>query len=154
MKKLFFLITLIFIFSAFIIPVYAQDEGDSDVLSRGYLVPACAVNDATTCGLCDLIQFLVDAIQFLAGGASAFALLFFVIGGFYWVFSMGNEQRVATGKKIMIGAITGVVIIIMGWVIINTVIIVASSGGEGFGGEAKLFPETNPTSWFEVRCIQ
>ncbi|MBU0731719.1 pilin [Patescibacteria group bacterium] len=119
-----------------------------------YLVPDCAINDPASCGLCDLVQFIVDATQFLAGGVAAFALLFFIIGGFYWIFSAGNEQRIAQGKKIMIGSITGVVIVFLAWIIVNTVILTVSTGGEDFGGTAEIFPSAGPTTWFEVECSQ
>ena len=123
----------------------------------GGILPAC-ISDPSTCGLCDMVQTLVNLIQFMAGGVAAFALLFFVIGGFYWIFSMGNEQRVATGKKIMVGSVTGVVIVFLAWIIVNTVILTVSTGGEDFGGEATIFPYTDEQgvshSPFEVNCTQ
>ena len=131
-----------------------EDETGAAAGSGSYLVPQCAIEDPSSCGLCDLVQFIVDATQFLAGGVAAFALLFFIIGGFYWIFSAGNEQRVATGKKIMIGSITGVVIVFLAWIIVNTIILTVSTGGEEFGGTAELFPDAGPGSWFEVECKQ
>ncbi len=41
----------------------------------------------------------------------AFAFLFFVIGGFYWIFSAGNEERIKKGKDIMLWATVGLIVV-------------------------------------------
>ena len=117
------------------------------------IVPDCVVSDPKSCGLCDMLQLITNGIKYMSGAASGLALLMFVIGGFYWIFSMGNEQRVATGKKIITGSVVGILIIFLGFVIVNTTIIILSQGAD-FSGTATIFPGSGGEGWFNITCEQ
>lgn len=65
-----------------------------------------------------LIQTVID---WLLGIAFALAVLFLIIGGFWYITSAGNEETAEKGKSTAINAIIGIVIIILSYVIINVI---------------------------------
>ena len=64
----------------------------------------------------DLIGRIANA---LIAPVGAIAFLFFVIGGFYWIFSGGNEERIKAGKDIMLWTLVGVAIIFFAYAILS-----------------------------------
>ncbi len=60
-------------------------------------------------------------IQALLGLVGAGALLMFVLGGFYMIFSAGNEERVTKGKRILVWAVVGMVVILSSYAILSFV---------------------------------
>ncbi len=62
------------------------------------------------------------------------AVLFLIIGGFWYITSAGNEETAAKGKSTVINAIIGIVIIILSYVIINVVSNLVSGGSNGVTG--------------------
>jgi len=60
-------------------------------------------------------------INWLLGISFAVAVLFLIIGGFWYITSAGNEETAEKGKGTAINAIIGIVIIILSYVIINVV---------------------------------
>lgn len=70
-------------------------------------------------------------INWLLGIAFGIAILFLIIGGFWYVVSAGNEETAEKGKNTAINAIIGIVIIILSYVVINVVANLVSSAGNG-----------------------
>jgi len=70
---------------------------------------------------------LARVIKGLLGVTGAFALFFVVQGGFIWMTSRGNAEKVKAGRESMVWAILGILAIFMSYVIINMVF--ASLGG-------------------------
>ena len=66
-------------------------------------------------------------INWLLGIAFGVAVLFLIIGGFWYITSAGNEETAEKGKGTAINAIIGIVIIIMSYVIINVISSLVSS---------------------------
>jgi hypothetical protein len=60
-------------------------------------------------------------INWMLGIAFGVAVLFLIIGGFWYITSAGNEETAEKGKGTAINAIIGIVIIILSYVIINVV---------------------------------
>lgn len=60
-------------------------------------------------------------INWMLGVAFGVAVLFLIIGGFWYITSAGNEETAEKGKGTAINAIIGIVIIILSYVIINVV---------------------------------
>ena len=60
-------------------------------------------------------------INWLLGIAFAVAVLFLIIGGFWYITSAGNEETAEKGKGTAINAVIGIIIIIMSYVIINVI---------------------------------
>ena len=53
------------------------------------------------------------------GAAGIFAMIFFVWGGFDWIISQGDEEKIAVGKKKMIWATLGIVAIMLSYAFVN-----------------------------------
>lgn len=70
----------------------------------------------------DPADFIGTVIDFLLGLVFVLALLALVVGGVRMVASFGNEQSVASAKKIILWAIVGLTVVIMSWVIIRILV--------------------------------
>ena len=77
-----------------------------------------------------LIYRIISLLLFVAG---ALAVLFIIIGGYQYITAAGNEEQSEKGKKTLINAIIGVVVIILAYVIINVVVNTVSGSGGLFG---------------------
>lgn len=75
--------------------------------------------DSSTRSLPELIQFVINIILSVT---ALIALLFLIIGGFWYITSAGNEETAEKGKNTVINAIIGLVIIALSYVIVRVVI--------------------------------
>ncbi|MBU4257117.1 pilin [Patescibacteria group bacterium] len=69
----------------------------------------------------DFIQLAVNISKWLLGITGSLALLAFIYGGVVFLISAGNTEMVARGKKIIIGAVIGLVIVFASYTIISFV---------------------------------
>ena len=74
-------------------------------------------------------DLIIKVIDILLGVAFLIAVLFLIIGGFRYIVSAGNEETAEKGKKTVINALIGIVIIILSYVIVSVVSRTVSSGG-------------------------
>ena len=80
-----------------------------------------------------LSELIFNVIRIALGFAGAVAVVFVIIGGFQYITASGNEEQAEKGKKTLINAIIGVVVIIMSYVIINVITnLVSSPSGNGY----------------------
>lgn len=80
-----------------------------------------------------LTELIANVIRLMLLFAGAIAVVFVIIGGYQYLTSGGNEETAEKGKKTLINAIIGVVIIVMAYVIINVIVnLVSSPNGYGF----------------------
>ncbi|MFA5991041.1 MAG: hypothetical protein WC794_02215 [Candidatus Doudnabacteria bacterium] len=66
-------------------------------------------------------QLIKTVINWMLGIAFGVAVLFLIIGGFWYITSAGNEETAEKGKGTAVNAIIGIVIIILSYVIVNVV---------------------------------
>ena len=116
MKKIFF---LLFICSIFFLS--AQITNAAEPLQ---LVPACALAPTPNCTVCDVLNQAVNYAKMILGVLSSVVLVMFILGGFYLITSAGNQERLTKGKKIILAAVTGILIVAFAWVGVNTVLAV------------------------------
>lgn len=64
------------------------------------------------------------------------AVLMLIYGGFSYLTAGGQQDKVDTGKKVILYAIVGIVIILLSFAIVNTVLGAASGGAASSGGGA------------------
>jgi type IV secretory pathway VirB2 component (pilin) len=69
----------------------------------------------------DVSDFIINVIEVLLTVAMAIAVLFIIIGGFQYMTSAGNEGRAESGKKTLINALIGLVLIILAYVIVSVI---------------------------------
>ena len=90
----------------------------------GYFPSFFGVGTSETVG--QVIGSVIDLLLLFAG---ALAVLFIIIGGYWYIASAGNEEMSEKGKKTLINAIIGVVIIVLSYVIINAIVNTITTGG-------------------------
>ncbi len=66
----------------------------------------------------ELTKKIIDILLTISG---VIAVLFILIGGFWYITSAGNEEQAEKGKKALINAIIGLVVVILSFVIISVV---------------------------------
>lgn len=64
---------------------------------------------------------IYNAIFLLLTIAGSAAVLFIIVGGFWYITSAGNEEQAEKGKSTLLNAIIGIVVIVLSYVIINVV---------------------------------
>jgi hypothetical protein len=89
----------------------------------------------------DLIAMVMNIMFAFAGGI---AVLFIMIGGYRYMASGGNEEMASTGKKTLIYAIIGLVVIIMATAIVNIVMDLLTRGS-GATSQVNTNNRTTPT---------
>lgn len=65
----------------------------------------------------DLINIIIKAALGIIGGLT---LLMFVWGGFQWLTSAGNPEKVSAGSQTMIWAVIGVVVVLASYILLST----------------------------------
>ena len=81
----------------------------------------CNSASGLNCTTTSVNGLILEVIQWLLGIAFGLAVLFLIIGGFWYITSAGNEETAEKGKGTAINAIIGIVIILLSYVIINVV---------------------------------
>ncbi len=104
MKKIFFFIVIYFIF-----PLTAR---------AGFLDNLSCMRFGN-CGLNDIALGFTLLIQLMLGGMGAVALVYFVYGGFQWVISSGNTERVKKGKDMMVNTVFAIIVAFGGFLILD-----------------------------------
>ena len=105
-----------------IIPVHAQGLiNPGDVPSK--------ISDATG-GQGSLRQLILTILNFFLGFLGLLAVLMIIYGGILYVTAAGVQDHIDKGKKIIMYAIIGIVIILLSFAIVNTVL-----GGAGTGAD-------------------
>lgn len=109
-----FLLTLILIISVFfnfsmiVLPVGAQTE------------PVVTKLDNPLGTNVEFSQIAGTVIRGLMGIIGSLTLLMFVWGGFQWLTSAGNAEKVEAGSKTMIWAVIGVLLVFSSYFLIST----------------------------------
>lgn len=98
-------------------------------------VPSSYCNSSfQNCGAGQTVASLIrTVINWLLGIAFGLAILFLIIGGFWYITSAGNEETAEKGKGTAINAIIGIVIIILSYVIVNVVANLVSNSNSTTG---------------------
>ncbi|MFA5300987.1 MAG: hypothetical protein WC389_22570, partial [Lutibacter sp.] len=65
---------------------------------------------------------LNNIINILTAASGTTALIFLIIGGYYFIFSFGNEEMVTKGKHTLLYSSIGLIIIISAYVIVKYII--------------------------------
>lgn len=130
---------------AFPFAVSAQDSSFWD--PKNGLVP-CGNPGQSPCTLCDFATLLNILIKFaIYGLALPIAGLMFIYSGFLFALSGGNPSRIESAKKVLTNTITGLIIMLIAFFVVDTLIktLVAKSGGANFNTVLKnLGPWNDP----------
>lgn len=96
--------------------------------------PGCGQLSGLSCTSGGANDLIVNVINILLGVAFLVAVLMLIIGGFRYIFDAGNESGAEAGKKTVINALIGLVIIILSYVIVQVVARTVSSGSTSSAG--------------------
>ncbi len=92
------------------------------------------------CQACHLVQLGQNILSWLIGIMASVIALVFAIGGMKMVMSGGNTESVSQGKSMMSNAVIGFVILLAGWLIVDTLI--------------KLFVDDGKIGvWNSIQCV-
>jgi len=78
-------------------------------------------------GTADLKETVINIIQWVLGLLGLIAVIMILWGGFMWMTAGGNEDKVATAKKIITAAVIGLIVILLAWAIVTFVVSTASN---------------------------
>ena len=94
------------------------------------------------CTQCDLFLLAHNIMNFIVVGVMPpLAVLFFVWAGFLILTSAGDASKVTSGQKILTGTIYSIALMLLSWVIANTII-------------KSLVEEPYAAGWFEFQCTE
>ena len=82
---------------------------------------SCDSSSGLRCSDTSVNGLIKTVITWMLGIAFGIAVLFLIIGGFWYITSAGNEETAEKGKGTVINAIIGLVIIVLSYVIANVV---------------------------------
>lgn len=82
-----------------------------------------AVDIGTQIGLngTDLVHVALRTLQMLLGFAPLISVMMMILGGFMWMTSGGDEERLDKAKKTVSSSVVGLVVIILAWAAVQFV---------------------------------
>ena len=114
MKKII-VITYLIVFCLLLInPIIAQAADNLFLLKD---VPCATTGEK--CNLCDFMRVFINASNIIVGLSGAFAVLMFVWGGILMITAYGSEARITQGKDVIKATVTGILLVFLGWTIVN-----------------------------------
>jgi len=118
----------------------------------GPLVPCDGVD--VKCEPCKVIELGQNIINFLVSIASFLAVMLFAYAGFLMISAAGNMGKVEQAREIFWNVIIGIIIVLVGWLVVDTVMKWTFQGGEGEKG-SPLYEATQQDfgPWNAVRCV-
>lgn len=130
MKKIFLVTSLVFLILSL-----------APNLAQAALVP-CGGQGQPPCQLCHIFVLFNTIISYILTILTPIiAGLMLVVGGFYMLFAGPSPQLFEKGKSIIKGAVVGLIIIMISWVLLNTVFT--------YIGVAEW---TGLGTWWEISC--
>ena len=120
MKKILIISTLLFILNLIVVGTTLADTGDTIIkgLSNTGNQAGFAIDDPRSGNPgVDFPQAFANFATGLAGILSGLFLILMIYGGWLWMSARGNEDQVGKAKKIILGAVIGLAIIIAGRII-------------------------------------
>ena len=79
----------------------------------------------SACGTCQIPDFFIvgnNVVNLLLGLSGSFMLLMVITGGFFWLTAAGNTERIERGKKILSGAVIGLIIVFVSYTIVQFIL--------------------------------
>ncbi len=115
-KKLFWLIV---IFLVFYFGFGIMRTSQAQIFNIWAGLENC--RDTGDCNLTDAETFFINLINLILKFLGVAALIMFIYGGVVWITSAGSPEKVKQGKNILVGAVTGICIVLFAYVLIYNV---------------------------------
>lgn len=108
-------------------------SGASSQTSSGLCLPADPTGASQNLGgdqtVGGLIIYIIDI---MLGLAAILSVLFIIIGGYQYIFDGGSSESAKKGKKTVVNALIGLIIIVLSYTIISVLSNTISSGTQGY----------------------
>jgi hypothetical protein len=91
-------------------------------MAQGLISPNDNVVAGPTNGEGDIREFAKTILNFILGFLGFIAVVYIIYGGFLYIMSGGDDANVEKGKKIILNAAIGIIIILASFAIVNTVL--------------------------------
>ena len=121
----------------------------------GPLVPCdgVAVKDIPACQVCHVVELGQSIINFFVALASVVAVVTFAYAGFLMLTAYGEMGKISKAREIFTNVLIGLVIVLTGWLIIDTVMKWTFGETEGEKG-SELYEATKETfgPWNKIKC--
>lgn len=108
----------------------------SGLVSSAVLLPAVAfaqinIDNASEAfdNTGNITEFMVTAIKYALFFIGFLAVMAIIAAGIMYVSSGGDKENIDKAKKILIFAIIGLVVALLGYVLVNTIVQIMGSGG-------------------------
>lgn len=128
-------------------------------LSFILLVPTPAYADIVKCGrgldinsactLCDIVKGVADLTTFIRDIMVFVALAVITAMGIMYIVSAGNSGMMETAKKGIWASLAGIAIVLLAWVVVNTIMYVVFDVSKGDVAVLKTF---SIVTGFEFNC--
>lgn len=129
-KKYWLITVTLFIFSFFLISTVLA--GPAEIVEGGFANTGKAagfnISDDDVTPEREFVEAWATYASGFAGVLSAVAVLLLIYSGWLWMSAMGNEEQVGNAKKIILGAIIGLTIIISARIIAELIITYLARG--------------------------
>ncbi|MFO0704673.1 MAG: hypothetical protein U0517_01710 [Candidatus Andersenbacteria bacterium] len=99
------------------------------LLAQQYISPPSSVNLPGSSGGVTITTPIVNVINWGLAVAGGVAILVLIISGFLYVTAAGNERGLERAKTGIKGAITGIIIMLLAAIIVNTINFALTRGG-------------------------
>src|SRR6056297_1480142 len=107
---------MIVLLSSFFMAIPQSSQAAQKSL-MGYVSSSC--RESGDCSFNDFIAILNGSYEIIFGIVGSVALLFFIYGGLMFLISEGNQEKVASAKKIVISSVIGLAIIFSSFLIVD-----------------------------------
>lgn len=95
----------------------AQSDMQSGLNSIYNVFPKGGIASSLTAS--GLIINIIKVLLFLSGMV---AVLFVIVGGFWYITASGNEEQAEKGKTTLVNAIIGIIVVVLSYVIVNVIV--------------------------------
>lgn len=130
------------VFFALFIPALTFADG-----LAGPIVPQTSVVASNWYyNLCDLRVVANSIISFSVAFSVVVATLVFAYGGILYVTAAANKSQISKAHSVLMKAFTGVVIVLLAWLLVNIILSVLTGQGIDFWVQIDQSACTNPTS--------
>ncbi|MBN2197800.1 hypothetical protein JW698_01215 [Candidatus Wolfebacteria bacterium] len=110
-------------------------------IAQAALVP-CGGNTGVECTWCHLMILVKNIVDFMIYLAIPLAIIMIIVGGIMIMTAGGSTERASKGRQILTAALTGLIIVLFSYLIIDTIIKTIGQGWDNL----KIGP------WNKLEC--
>ncbi|MDE2311952.1 MAG: hypothetical protein KGJ93_02585 [Patescibacteria group bacterium] len=101
----------------------ANPCGDSNfTFYKGTCIPNSQYDKGSIAGASSLTELVLTVTNYLLILAGMIAVVAVIIGGYWYITAAGNAEQSEKGRKVLIDAVIGVVVIVLSYAIVNIII--------------------------------